>query len=75
MERNHTRLRVTALSAEIPTAPKKNAKAPSLIPIPDIERGTKDIRTMAGIKIIKTEKVILIESPRARINTAKKLIN
>jgi hypothetical protein len=65
-ERNHRIDSVIAFSGGTPVVPKKNTKAPSLIPSPEIDTGIMDIRIIIGRKTISEIKVTSRDMPRAR---------
>jgi len=61
--------RVMDFSAGIPVEPSRNINAPSRKPIPDMENGKKDTRTIMGTKIRSDINEVSRERPFASIYT------
>ncbi len=67
LARNHDNERAVATSCLIPIRPKNRTKAPSLIPMPDIEIGSAVNMMISGTKIRQARNGICTPKPRARI--------
>ncbi len=70
--RNHDKERAVATSCLIPMRPKSRTNAPSLMPMPDMERGTAANMIISGTKTRQARKGISTPRPRARMYTAQK---
>lgn len=72
LARNHDKERAVATSCLIPMRPKNRTKAPSLMPMPDMEIGSAANMMMSGTKIRQARNGMFTPRPKARMYTAQK---
>jgi len=75
LARNHDKEIAVAASGLMPMRPKNRTKAPSLIPMPDMEIGNAENMMIRGTKIRQARKGTCSPIPDVRIYTAMILEN